>query len=144
VNQAEIFKKLIKNVDEDMIIKNNEIQNKINLKKGKFIYNKIKYLRKKSIPFRLNPYLIRTLPLINGGFNFNLYSLDKFAYFFKDYQEKEQGSNRNKNVMNQYTLLEIVKSDNEIESKIEYFIFLNQSKVNENGLIEKWSVEILE
>jgi len=74
--------------------------------------------------FRLNQYVIQNLRIINGDFNYTLYSLDVFKILLF---EKKQKSITESNINYEYTLLEFYdKSDQPVY--IKYFII--QSKKN--------------
>jgi len=77
-----LFNSLIDSVNADLVSKKIDIDGKINLNRNnyKYIKHRMKYLRRNSIVFRLNQYVIQKLKIINGDFNYTLYSLDVFKF----------------------------------------------------------------
>ena len=123
-----IYDSLINSVNTDLKKKNSEIEDRFNLNKNKFIYNKIKFLRKRCIAFRLNPYIINNLSIITVDFNYTLYSLDNFTHYFI-----EKSDITNNNISYEFTLLEINnKYDNPTQKN--YFIIQSKKINNDFGL----------
>ena len=122
-----LFDSLINSLNADLINKNKEIEAKINLNEDKFsIHKKIKYLRKRCIAFRLNPYIISNLEIISGDFNYTLYSLNKFTHFFI-----KKNVICNNNVNYEFTLLELNDKFSYTTQK-NYFILQNLQSIDLN------------
>jgi hypothetical protein len=85
--------------------------------------------------FRLDQYVIKNLRIINGDFNYTLYSLDVFNFLLF---EKSILKN---NINYEYTLLEIYdKSDQPVN--IKYFI-IQSKKINYEFDLISLSSEII-
>jgi len=122
INSDQMYNYLIDCVNADLVSKKIDIDDKINLNNNEYINRRIKNLRKFCIVFRLNQYVIKILRIINGAYNYTLYSLDVFKFLLF-----EKKSITSSNINYEYTLLEMYdKSDQSVY--INYFII--QSKKN--------------
>jgi hypothetical protein len=139
LNSDQIYDSLIDSVNEDLKKKCIEIDNKINLNEEKYIYRRIKNLRRKCIAFRLNPYIINNLRIITGDSNYTLYSLDRFSYLLFDKScLTAQQQQQQKNVDYKFTLLEINDRFDQ-PTKKEYFIMQRKIINYDLGLTEIYS-----
>jgi hypothetical protein len=135
LNSNKLFNSLIDCVNADLVSKQIDIDEKINLNKIDYIKRRIKNLRKKCIVFRLNQYVIKKLRIINGDYNYTLYSLDVLKFLL--FEKSITGSNINY----EYTLLEIYdKYDQPVY--INYFI-IQSKKINYNLDLISLSSEII-
>jgi len=97
--------------------------------------NKIKILKRKSVQFRINPYIIeKKLPVINGDFTYSLYSLESFKFMFV--KEDLLRSDKSENV-GCYTLLELYHGDS-----VDYTIFYKE--ISYSGEVQSEGVELLQ
>ena len=97
--------------------------------------NKIKILKRKSVQFRINPYIIENkLPVINGDFTYSLYSLESFKFMFV--KEELLRSDKSENV-GCYTLLELYHGDS-----VDYTIFYKE--ISSSGEVQSEAVELLQ
>lgn len=131
LNSKNLFNSLIDSVNADLVSKKIEIDEKLNLNSNNYDYikHRIKNLRRNCIVFRLNQYVIQNLRIINGDFNYTLYSLDVFKFLFFDKKSITES-----NINYDYSLLEIYdKSDQPVY--IKYFIIQSKKIKNEFDLI---------
>nr|QWO71441.1 DNA polymerase [Termitomyces titanicus] len=113
-------------LDDDLKNKNDKLVDERDSKKG--WVNIIKNLKRRSIQFRLNPYIIENkLPVISGDFSYCLYSLEAFKFMFVKDELLRMDKSENEGY---YTLLELYRGDS-----VDYTIFYNEkdSSGEKNG-----------
>lgn len=97
--------------------------------------NKIKNLKRKSVQFRINPYIIENkLPVINGDFTYSLYSLESFKFMFV--KEELLRNDKSENV-GCYSLLELYHGDS-----VDYTIFYKE--ITSSGEVQSEAVKLLQ
>lgn len=131
-----MFNSLIDCVNADLVSKKIDIDEKINLNKNDYINRRIKNLRKKCIVFRLNQYVIQNLRIINGAYNYTLYSLDVFKFLLF-----EKKSITESNINYEYTLLEIY--DNYEKPVYIKYLIIQSKKMNYDLDLISLSSEII-
>jgi hypothetical protein len=138
LNSQNLFNSLMDNVNADLVSKKIDLDEKLNLNSNNYdaIKHRIINLRINCIVFRLNQYVIQNLRIINGDFNYTLYSLDVFKFLLF-----EKKSITKSNINYEYTLLEIYdKSDQPVY--IKYFI-IQSKKINYEFDLISLSSEII-
>lgn len=83
LNSENLLNSLTECINADLISKKKEIDEKLNLNNHNYDYikSRINNLRRNCIVFRLDQYVIQNLRIINGDFNYTLYSLDVFKFY---------------------------------------------------------------